>query len=390
MSSGKTTLYETIRDAGVDLQSPDFVAIAGATIQHLLGTFNAYEYQAELKQFSAFDKKTKEDLSAQKFRLRMFDASYMHLDLKFFCLNLVKRGISKNNLAKFKDDFNIDRNDVVLVRKAFEKYGFRASLKKSKLVKAARLDQIDKAAFDRAFDPFVEAYPMLMRHIKSRTYTKLRFVSISSNMEFADFHMELTCKALQAYVRMLPTDKEPAHILNYLRSAVSNHTTNLIKSHTTQKRQRMVQGAADGFGGHSYEIPVVSENQLFRTFGVDNVSYENMQGIDYQADDEKVREGRLSFEMILRKFGKTEKRRKFIQLISLQENPEFSDFLRSREKIRTDQDNIDFSEMVGEKAYFAAVCSFLNVKIKSARRFTQHIARVAYPEHFAAEITNGK
>lgn len=386
MTTAKTTLFESIRSIGISADSPGFIGIAAAVIRHVVGADDAYACQRAFKSFEEFGQI---EISAQKFRLMLSDISYIHLNLKFFCLNLIKSGMTVHNLRRFKEEFGIDRNDVVLVRRAFEQRGFRKSVKSAESVKSIRKEQITKAAFDSIFEPFNAIYPVLMRHIKSRTYTKLRFVSVSSNMEFYDFHMELTCKALQAYIKMVPTDKEPAHILNYLRSTVSNHTTNLIKAHTTQKRQRMLKGASDGFGGFNYEIPVVSENQLFRAFGIENVSYEAMQGAEHQTEDEKVREDQLNFDMVLRKFGKTPKRRAFIKLIARQEHKAFTGYLQRSDLIADSQDNVDYSEMAGERAYFDAVCGFLRVHTTKAQKFMRHIARVAYPEHFAAENPNG-
>lgn len=385
MTASKT-LFESLVHIGIPADSPDFVGAASAVVRHITGVDGAYACQRAFKDLEQF---SKIDTSAQKFRLMLSDISYIHLNLKFFCFNLIKSGMTVRNLHRFKEEFGIDRNDVVLIRKVFKQRGFRKSIKSADYVKSLRKEQINKAAFDSIFEPFNEIYPVLMRHIKSRTYTKLRFISVSSNMEFYDFHMELTCKALQAYIKMVPTDKEQAHILNYLRNTVNNHTTNMIKAHTSQKRQRMVKGASDGFGGFNYEIPVVSENQLFRAFGVDNVSYEAMQGIDHQTEDEKVREGQLSFDMLLRKFGKTPKRRAFIKLISLHEHKGFTGYLRRSELIAEDQDNIDYSEIAGERAYFESVCNFLRVRRSKAQRFMHHIAKVAYPEYFAAENSNG-
>lgn len=384
--SSVPTLYQSIKDLGVCPKAPEFIKAATAVIKHVVGAENAYDCQKQLKEAVDFSQ-TK--TSAQKFRLMLADISYVHLNVKFFCLNLLKRGMSRKNLWLFKEDFGIDRNDVVLIRKALGQRGLRSQLKSSGPVKAIRKDQITKAAFDDVYKPFNAIYPDLLKHIKSRTYTKLRFISVSSNMEFYDFHMELMCKVLQAYIRMVPTDKEPLHIANYLRRTISNHTSNLIKAYTTQKRQRMVKGKADGFGSNHFEIPVVSENQLFRAFGLENLSYESMQSSDHQYDEEKAKEAQLNFDMVLKRFGKTPKRRVFIRLIAQSESPKFTDFLLRSGLISDGQDNVDYSEIAGREAYFEAVCDYCRVSTRKARRFLLRIAEVAYPEVLAAENPYG-
>lgn len=378
------TLFEITKSL-VPLSSPAFVGIATVLVRYVVGTDDAYQCQRELKNQYDFDKS---ETSAQKFRLMLSDVSYIHLNIKFFCLNLIKHGMSKKTLARFQKEFNIDRNDVVLVQRLLKQRGLRKEIKSSPRVALIRKDQITKAAFDQVYRTFNDIYPDLYKHIRNRTYTKLRFISTSSNMEFYDLHMELMCKALQTYIKMVPTDKEPLHIANYIRSTVNNETINIIKKHTSLKRQRMVQGAADGFGGFKYEIPVVSENQLFASFGLEGVSYEVMEGAETRTEDERIKESNISFDMILRKFGKTKKRRTFIKLISMHEHKKFTEHLRQANLIEAGQDNVDYSDSAGQRAYFEAVCGFLNIHTSKAKKFMMHIARVAYPEKLTSENTN--
>lgn len=380
MSEPTQSLYETLTELGLTPNSPELLSLATTIVRYVIGVDDAYACQRRFKE--AFDFHAVGS-SPQRFRLHLSDTSYLHLNIKFFCLNVIKRGMTRNNLIKFKDDFGILRNDVVLLKKVFQQRGLRTELRNSDRLSKIEKDQIDKRAFKGVFRTFDNIYPSLMKHIKNRTYTKLRFVSVSSNMEFYDLHMELMCKALQTYIKMVPTDKTELHIANYLRSSVSNHTTNMIKSYTTQKRQRMVQGASDGFGGHHYEIPVMSENQLFKTFGLDNASYETMRSSDSVSEETTRQESDMTFQMLLQRFGKTQKRKVFIMLIALQEHSEFTEHLREKDKIAPDQDNVDFGEIAGEDGYLKEVCDFLSLAENRARNFMKYIARVAYPEKFS-------
>jgi len=380
------TLFETTKSL-VPTDSPAFIGITTAIVRHVLGADNAYACQRSFKEHFDF---AHSDTSAQKFRLLLSDSSYIHLNIKYFCLNLVAHGMNSDKLKLFQEQFGIDRNDVVLVKKVLEQRGLRKNLKASTEIAKITKEQITKKEFDKVFEVFNTIYPAVHKHIKNKTYTKLRFISTSSNMEFYDLHMELTCKVLQAYIKKVPTDMTPLHIANYLRSAVNNHTVNIIKSHTTQKRRRMVQGASDGFGGFTYEIPVVSENQLFSSFGLENLSYEGMSSTDSRTEEDRVKESDISFDMILRRFGKTKKRRAFIALISMQENAEFTKFLNEQERIEGAQDNVDYSELAGQRAYFDAVCEHLSLRKSQARKFMLHIARVAYPEKLAEGKPNAK
>jgi len=375
------SLFEILIDLGVDKDSPEFLCTATSIIRHLVGVDGAYDCQKSLKE--AFDF-TKSPFSPQKFRLYISDMSYLQLNLKFFCLHLLKHGINETRLKKGVEDFNLRRNDVVLINKVLKQRGFRAEMQKSERLRSIERNQVSIKAFQEVFNLFNKIYPAIMQHIKRRVYTKLRFISVSSNMEFYDLQMELMCKALQTYVKMIPTDKSELYITNYIRTSVSNHTTNMIKSYTSQKRKRMVQGAADGFGGYKYEIPVMSENQLFKTFGIEHPTYDSMLGANQIQDSTKSAEDSLNLQSVIKKFGITRKRRAFIRLMAGQESKCFSKYLADTKRINHDQDNVDYSDEVDSETYLEAVCRHLNIRSWKAKRFLQHLANKAYPD-FSAE-----
>ena len=351
---------------------------ATSILRHILGVDDAYACQRTLKETINFDGT---DSSAQKFRLSLSETSYMHINVKFFCLNALSGAITPERLQNMARSFRVDRNDVVLIRRVLSQRGLRAEIKRAKSVALLRRDLITPAAFENVFKVFGDVYPDILRHIKRKTYTKLRFVSVSSNIEFHDFHMDLVCKAIHAYMKLVPTDKSTLYIANYLRVSVNNHVSNMIKAHTSQKRRRMVKGTADGFGGFNYEIPVVSENQLFRAFGVDdNVSYENLQCHDVYADAERVREGELMFDKIVDTFGTTKTRKALILLLSGKESRRFTQYLIERDLISPEQDNVDFSESVNREVLLEQVCKFLTLKVGRVRAFLSKIGREIYPE----------
>lgn len=371
------SLFEVLKELGVDPSSPEFVDLATTIVRYIIGADSAYECQHRLKDVFDF---RRVDTSAQKFRLYLTDMSYLQLNLKFFCLHLIKHGMNKEKLQQGVDDFSVKRNDVVLLKRIMSQRGFRTEMKNHSRISVIEKQQVSLDAFRAVFTTFDRIYPTLMKHIKSRVYTKLRFISVSSNMEFYDLQMELMCKALQTYIKMIPTDKSELYITNYIRTSISNHTTNMIKSHTTQKRKRMVQGAADGFGGFTYEIPVMSENQLLKTFGIDHPSYEAMQGADSTLDSAKHTEDNMNFESLLRRYGKTPKRRMFLKLMAGQESDKFTDYLARRKIIGHGQDNVDFNEIAERESYLETVCKYLNIRKWKAKRFLNHIARNAYPD----------
>lgn len=371
------SLFDILLDLGIDKESPEFLSTATTVIRYLIGVDGAYACQHNLK--AAFDFKHT-DTSAQKFRLYISDMSYLQLNLKFFCLHLLKHGVNNDRLQKGIEEFSLRRNDVVLVKKVLKQRGFRAEMQRSERLTSIQKDQVSLSAFRNVFSTFDRIYPAIMKHIKRRVYTKLRFISVSSNMEFYDLQMELMCKALQTYVKMVPTDKTELYITNYIRTTVSNHTTNMIKSYTTQKRKRMVQGAADGFGGYTYEIPVLSENQLLKTFGIEHPSYETMMGQGEIQDSTKHKEDSLNFQSVLKHFGKTKKRKAFICLMAGKESQVFTKYLMKTKKISPDKDNVDYSEEVDPETYLDTVCRYLKIRKWKAKRFLKYLAHEAYPD----------
>lgn len=379
------TLLESMRQLGVGIGDERLIDVATCVVRHVVGVDNAYKIQADLKKIVDFRHL---DVSAQKFRLGLLDMSYVHLNLKYFCLNLLHRGVSLKNLREYSEAFEIDRNDVVLIKRVLRNQALRAELREHRAVADVDRDTITPKAFKTVFGTFSKIYPDIFRHIKHKTYNKLRFISVSSNIEFYDLHMELVHKALQTYIKLVPTTASDLYIANYIRKTLNNHTTNIIKAYTSQKRGRMVKGASDGFGGNTFDVTVLSENQLFRAFGIENISYETLRSGELNSEEEHIKESNISYELILRRFGKTKRQRLFIELIAGQENHRFTSYLRRMKLIAEDQDNVDLQHRC-EIQYFKAICSFLDVAERRARGFMGHIAKRAYPERFASEKNYG-
>lgn len=374
------SLFSVIRRLGIEVADPTFLELASIIVRHVVNAEDAYLCQRQLKE--SFDFSTV-GTSAQQFRLDLADVSYVQYNLKFFALHIIKNGMRQSVLDRF-DQFHVVRNDVVLLKKILGARGVRSELNRCAKIEPLTKQMVSVAAFYEASDVFERIHPDLTKYIRGRVYTKLRFISVSSNMEFYDLQMDLMCKAIQTFIKLVPTEQPEAYILNYIRRALANHTTNIIKSHTTQKRKRMVQGAADGFGGHTYEIPVLSENQLMKTFGIENLNYEAMQDVGVNGEEASRREDELNFESVLRRFGKTRKRRAFIKLVAGVESPQFTEYLISQQLINEEQDNVDFNDKVKADKYIDTVCSFLSIRRWKADKFLNHLAETAYPEHATA------
>lgn len=358
-----------------DLEPEKIIAFARPVILYVIGASTAYQCQRELKDFIKTD-----ESSAQKFRLKLGGLSYVHLNLKFFTLNMVK-AVSPTNrtVDSWLDAFSIHRNDAILIKRVCATRGFKTLAKKA----LAGLDKTDydANAFKHVNDVFMDIYPEIYKHIRNRTYMKLRFLSMSENTEFHDFNMDLMLKALQTYNKLVPTKKSPLYIANYIRTSINNHVTNTIKGGTAQKRARMTKGEADGFGGNKFDILTVSENQLFHALGVeDTVSYENLRDSSVNFEEEYRNLSDLNYERILRTFGTTVKRRTLIELIACTENSKFTKWLKKKNHIKPHEDNVDFNDRIGFDLYLKSVCEFLELGEQRVKNFIAHIGVQAYPD----------
>lgn len=363
------------QQANRDARTARIVAIGECVISYVIGVDDAYACQRKLKEHL-----NEQRISAQRFRLMLADFAYIHINVKFFVLNVLRAKIGRDRaIEKFGDMFSIDEKDRALFSRILKIRGFIKHSKEH--VSKINLDHINFDAYKNVFVTFNAIYPDLMRHIKHKTYTKLRFVSSSANIEFYDFHIDLMCKALQTYMRMIPTQKSELHIANYIRNTLNNHTINIIKSSTTKKRARLVKAESDGFGGNRFEIVTASENQLFRAFGLEeSVSYDSLRNSDDNLDEEQRRVSDLNFDRVLSKFGTTSKKRLLIELLSCQENEKFTAHLKENCKISETEDNVDFHTHAGERKYFSEVCQFLKIGKRKARRFVKYLGAIAYPE----------
>lgn len=374
------TLYNIVKELLTEnnktLDAQTIIEFSKPVLLHVIGAYSAYECQRNLKDFITSDANG----SAQKFRLRLSGMSYIHLNLKYFMLNVMKRSnYTGDDIRQWMRDFSVSEQDAKLVVRVVKCRGIKGCAKK--VLSEVKTSEIDAAAFRNVYATFKEIYPDISRHIKSRTYKKLRFLSVSCNIEFHDFNMELMCKALQTYIRMVPTRKSPLHVANYIRNSINNHVTNMIKSGTAQKRARMVKGGADGFGGDRFDILTVSENQLQHALGVeDTVSYENLQDINVNAEEEYKNLSELNFERLLRRFGTTTKKRVLLELVACCEHKAFTKWLQKHNRIKEHEDNVDFNDRIGFKLYLRNVCEFLNVCESRVLAFIKNIGNQAYPD----------
>jgi hypothetical protein len=215
-------------------------------------------------------------------------------------------------------------------------------------------------------------YTDLMKHIRQKTFRKLRFLVKAENTEFSDFYGELLYKAIKTYYLMVPTTKTPAHVLNYLRTTCTNHALNIIGAKTSNKRRRMSNAGSDGFGGNNFSLTCVSENQLASADGEEAMSYEGTLNSSNQADSSKFISD-LNFERVIVQQGKSPLRRRAIQIISGQEDSRFTRYLRAREFIRPEEDCTDYVTRTKHENVVTYLADHLGVPKKRLDKFLKKV-----------------
>lgn len=354
----------------LDLESDRTLKIAQATISYLCGVTDAYEYQHYLKENVRFRDL---DISAKDFRLLIIEKSYFTLNLKFFSLNLCKVAVNIDNLHHYANAFELVRNDAVLLRRCFSQRTFRRTLRNSSRVRNITSDEINERSIERVRREFNHFYPELMQHIRQKTFKKLRFLVKSENSEFSDFNNELLYKAIKAYYMVVPTTKTDAHMLNYLRTTCTNHALNIINAKTTDKRRRLSNAGADGFGGQSFTLTCVSENQLAVIDGDDLFAYDSTLNDLNQQDNSRLISD-INFDRIVKNLGKSNTRRRAILITSGQEDSRFTRYLRSRDIIRSDEDCADFVQRTKHENVVAHMADHFNVCHVRLERFLKKVA----------------
>lgn len=342
------------------------------TCMYLIGTVGAFEYQRAIKKHVTFSKLP---ISAKEFRLSVLELGRYTLNLKLYMINLIKTQNTPKGYSSYKEfrrktclASGVLLSDGGKCYRVLKPYVWKLRRHaKIKAIPKVIVNPYQKSHWHLKFNSVV--YKPVMKTIKQITYTKLRFISSSTNSELSDLHSELAIKALQTYYRLVPTVEDDAYIINYIRRAVSNHAKNIIKMHTSQKRGRMVKSNADGFGGHHFDLIIVSENQIKPLNGVNDIQYDQLGDSLNSFDSMRSIESKLSIKALKRKYRAHPIKYKVLKLV-LSEDEGFTKFLRSKGLIRIGT-NEDFQKKCGSDKYLELIAEYVRVKggIKSIRRF---------------------
>lgn len=376
MNKNRSLCDLLVSELQLELRGTQIVEIAADIVKYIIGVYGskgAYNLQHSLKNKVDFSKL--ED-SAKTFRLKLMETSYLSLRLKYFSINMALWPLTPENIRKFRTEFDIDRNDVVLLKKVFDLKNFRKEVRSSDRLKSLNKRHVTYEAYRNVYHLFDEIYPNVMRHIRGMTNKKLKFLTYSNNIQNSDFHCDCICKAITTFNKLMPTSQTPLYVQNYVKRAVTNHVQNIIKSFNTQKRERMIKGKPDGFGGYDYPIMVLSENQFAKNF---EINYDSLEMEQSRSNSEELEDSTLNYWSLLKHYGNTKKRKEFILLMSGFRNEKFTRWLHNN-KVCKNRDNEELFLRLDRKRYCKYVCEYMRIEYTTGIKFLDYIGKTAFPD----------
>ncbi len=347
------TLCKSIKELGVDLQSQAALDYATYILRYIVGLDNAFAFQRNFK--GACE-------SAKVFRLGLANQAYFTLQLKYAFLSAALGKLTPEQLSSIQADFQIVRDDMVMLKRVLLQRGLRKEVKTT----GVRSSDVTRSRMQFDLQIYQQLYPHVLRVIGSITYRRMRFITTSTNTEFVDLNNELVCKSLNVFYSMMPIRKELAHVKNYVLRAVNNHAINMIEERTSGKRGRLVQGAKDGFGGHNYDLTVVSNNQL-------KVEEAEIAYDDLASDGSDLTET-LDFDRLLKRYS-APNCRTFLLLVTGNEDPAFTDYLRRQKCLRQGEDSSDYYHRADRDQYHAHITAFLGIDKSLSNAFLGFLGR---------------
>lgn len=361
-------LCSLIRDGlGIAPESNEGRYVAEICVKYVVGTIDAYAFQRDIKRVDI----TQSKYSGQKFRLALTDKAYFLLNLKYAALNLTLNTINVKMLDLLHKGFSMTWEDVLLLRTIFSRQTFRRDMRQS-----PRMTNIDKktigaADMERVRRTFATFQAPIMKHIRNKTYKKLRFVANSENSEHRDIHSEILTKALKVYYGMVPTNQSEAYVLNYIRRSCTNHVLNIIESATTEKRGRLKNTGTDGYGGQNFELKVVSENQQISN-GEDTVDYAGSLNEHNRSESTKL-ESEIVVSRLLNKYKG--RKRAALNILCGNDDLKFSKWLLARGRIKEGEDHHDLQQRVVHTTFIGLLAEFLGVLRDCFERFVARVGR---------------
>ena len=344
----------------------DYIYAFAETILYIAGASTAFEYQKFVKPFC-------EKQSAKVFRLKLLNGRYTNLDLKLFTLKLASLPLASRGkeIEQLRVEYGVAKSDARLISILLaENSWFKTSI--GKVVKSVGKKNpfFDLANINKLFEGI---YPHVTAYIKALTYKKMRFLVKHDNQDFEGLHSDLMSKVLQSFYSMLPTTKSALHIVNYLKRAAHNHAINMIKSHTSQKRGRLVNVGVDKNDQAQFTLLCVSQNQAALT-----TEGEESDALNVADDSNRKFETRFSISQLLESVSTKSKKYRFLSLLLGVEDAEFTAWLHTEHLCRASEDNVAVQDRTTAADFNRYVADFLNVSYRKVESFLDSLKTMVF------------
>lgn len=308
------------------------------------------------------------DFSESDLRIMVRANGYALTSVKFYALAYAKGRNCPERAEDLYPQYDMYRCDAKIIKNLFERKGFKTSLLRDTEFDT-HSSSISPEALGEAVNLFVHLLPAISKH-SNICLKDLRFIVKSNNFQKDEFETEFITQALRSYYYLIPTKKTGLELENYIRSSMTKHKVNLIKSHTTQGRQRMVKAGTDEHGNDKFVMNLVSQSQL-NTYSEDGDEVE-FDGLLTQTSLEKAREDEfmLSVDRLILKNLQSNRRslRRKAEILAIftgRPNINFEKYLRDKNLLRSDAKT--FSDFIDEKpreVYLEEVSSYMNISVK--------------------------
>jgi len=337
-------------------KSVEFTEVYAYCISYLTNGVTAFKFQRQVREYLP------KGLSAKVFRLHLLKNKYNYFTLKLFVLNLSKIKLNDYPTAEeLARSFGVHSKDFKVIHELWAtspRFRKRIRTWVKELPKGCDLTP---KGIETEFSN--EIYPVVFKKIKGVAYSKLRFIARSSNLDLTDLQSELALKCIQSYYKIVPTNQGQAYVINYLKRAITNHSTNMIMTATTKKHGRLICTGVDSNNDRVFSLRTVAENQMTVTTNLNGDTTESsIQDQDYCSSDPTLAlENEICVTTILDKYKAKAKKHRLLLLLMGKFDEQFTEWLHGRKLCLPREDNCSLQDRLDQNEFRKLISQFLHI-----------------------------
>lgn len=376
MISRKSFIGYISETLNLDVDSDELETCLGHCLRYVCKCDTYTQFNKNMASLLDF---SKYNFSESDFRIAIRGNGYLLTGLKYYALSYAKGKNCPERAESLYARYDIFRCDAKAIKHLFERKGFKTALLRETTFDTA-VTSISPGALHATIENFVTVLPAVTKFAKVML-RNLRFINQSNNFQKDEFESEFIFQALRTYYYIVPTNKVGLELENYLRASMKKHQVNLIKSHTTLGRQRLVNEGVDVNGEAKFSMSCVSQSQM-------NSFTEEGEELDYDGLFSETTREKLEREefmlsvdrLILRNLKSKKKRRRdsaeVLAIIVGRPNKRFEKHLREKNLLRSS--NKCYTDFIDEKPreiYISEISQYLDVSISRTERYLAKIGK---------------